>query len=427
MAIEDPEERADFDAWLCKLRHLLTKISEIECPVIERFIRQQNSRLKEMWEAGHDPWEVYADLGKPLGERRHDFIKKSKSGSACDHCGTPAKRRYAVRIKGRPGISMVGSSCAKRFPRARTSDLIRSLGKRTKSTKQAKRTDGRAHGRYLAEILGAGYTAMPPRMSPSEFISEFGQWTVNPNDPNKRIKVDPLAKIRGKIYELYKWKGLGVIVSHSALDPTIDPSVRIAIYDPYSGTTKDSLLGYVRGPLGEVVSQTLAKDRRVQEWLDTFPKWDPIAEHVKPLLAMKKGSFDFGPGDEDEDQRPKPQTPEPLPLMDFRILLKRTYPNYFTNIYLGSYGLSIQAGHGIMSEPNVTYKDPYDYESFEVAVWKVPLGSVAFLIHPSKIPGFPPDLLDLWSLGESVAGYVSIDNVQRIYDYLAFLAAAKKP
>ena len=48
----------------------------------------------------------------------------------CDHCGTPAKRRYAVRItkRGHTKVAMVGSSCAKHFPRANQSDLIRSLG-----------------------------------------------------------------------------------------------------------------------------------------------------------------------------------------------------------------------------------------------------------------------------------------------------------
>ena len=45
----------------------------------------------------------------------------------CDHCGTPAKRRYAVRNtkRGHTKVAMVGSSCAKRFPRANQSDLIR--------------------------------------------------------------------------------------------------------------------------------------------------------------------------------------------------------------------------------------------------------------------------------------------------------------
>ena len=52
------------------------------------------------------------------------------STKTCDHCGTPAKRRYAVRItkRGHTKVAMVGSSCAKRFPRANQSDLIRSLG-----------------------------------------------------------------------------------------------------------------------------------------------------------------------------------------------------------------------------------------------------------------------------------------------------------
>jgi len=45
----------------------------------------------------------------------------------CDHCGTPAKRRYAVRLDRAGTIGMVGSSCAKHFPRARIRDLTRSL------------------------------------------------------------------------------------------------------------------------------------------------------------------------------------------------------------------------------------------------------------------------------------------------------------
>lgn len=46
----------------------------------------------------------------------------------CDHCGTTCVRRYAVKRDG--AVVMVGSSCAKRFPRAKASDLIRSLNLR---------------------------------------------------------------------------------------------------------------------------------------------------------------------------------------------------------------------------------------------------------------------------------------------------------
>ena len=57
----------------------------------------------------------------------------------CDHCGTPAKRRYAVRITkgGHIKVAMVGSSCAKRFPRANQSDLIRSLYKSESTESEA--------------------------------------------------------------------------------------------------------------------------------------------------------------------------------------------------------------------------------------------------------------------------------------------------
>jgi hypothetical protein len=61
---------------------------------------------------------------KKLSKVHHDRNRASK---ACDLCGTPATRRYAVRMgRGRAArVAMVGASCAKRFPRARTSDLIR--------------------------------------------------------------------------------------------------------------------------------------------------------------------------------------------------------------------------------------------------------------------------------------------------------------
>jgi hypothetical protein len=55
----------------------------------------------------------------------------------CDHCGTPAKRRYAVRLDRAGTIGMVGSSCAKHFPRANQSDRIRSLQLRASSQRDA--------------------------------------------------------------------------------------------------------------------------------------------------------------------------------------------------------------------------------------------------------------------------------------------------
>jgi hypothetical protein len=45
--------------------------------------------------------------------------------ATCDHCGADCTRRVPVRIDG--AVAMVGSSCAKSFPRARAADLIHSL------------------------------------------------------------------------------------------------------------------------------------------------------------------------------------------------------------------------------------------------------------------------------------------------------------
>jgi len=56
-------------------------------------------------------------------------MSKTAARKTCDLCGTPARHRYAVRVTSgkRSRVAMVGSSCARKFPRARTSDLIRSL------------------------------------------------------------------------------------------------------------------------------------------------------------------------------------------------------------------------------------------------------------------------------------------------------------
>jgi hypothetical protein len=51
----------------------------------------------------------------------------------CDHCGTTCTRRYAVKRNG--AVAMVGAHCAKRFPQARPSDLIRSLASDANSTR----------------------------------------------------------------------------------------------------------------------------------------------------------------------------------------------------------------------------------------------------------------------------------------------------
>ena len=43
----------------------------------------------------------------------------------CDHCGTPCTKRHPVVID--RAVAMVGSDCARKFPRARPRDLIRDL------------------------------------------------------------------------------------------------------------------------------------------------------------------------------------------------------------------------------------------------------------------------------------------------------------
>lgn len=366
---------------------------------------------------------------KPQPRQDHSIARQSPRQSprgCCDHCGTPAKRRYAVRIKGCPGISMVGSSCAKRFPRANTSDLIRSI-QRDQRSQRGQRSQSKRGGRYLAEVLGLGYAVMPTRLSLQEFENEFRQPTIDPNDPNKRVLLNVTKRIKGKVFELYKWKGLGVIVASSALDTSFDPAARVILYDPYTGSMVDSLIGYQKTPLGNVVSQTLRKDKRVQEWLDAFPKWDPIAEHVTKIPAtqwpatatMPPPVRDSGRIFDDVGGR----------VTDFRTLLKRSIDNsaYYYPILLGSYALSIQGCDGCYSVPNKTLVSPYQYESFEVRLIRLLSKSGGKFIKPTDIPGFPTDLVDMWEPGEEVAGYVKPPDIQRIYDHVSALEQAAQP
>jgi hypothetical protein len=125
-------------------------------------------------------------------------------------------------------------------------------------------------------IMPSGHTAMPPRLTKSAFEKHFPGAQQAASD--------------GQMVERYRWKGRGVLV-----DKWGPPDeVRIVFWDPYKTDHVEAtaVLAYdKRSPLGDIVTIRLyvGSKKLVQEWLDTFPKWDPIAEHAVPPVLLPRG------------------------------------------------------------------------------------------------------------------------------------------
>ena len=111
---------------------------------------------------------------------------------SCDCCGKSCATRVAVVMDS--AVAMVGSSCARKFPRARPFDLIRSMQSRSK--------------RYMA-----GSTA-PQRLTPDDFRKHF---------PEFRLLSKPIADFK----ELWKWRGYGYAFTPKS----------VWTHDPYTGKT----------------------------------------------------------------------------------------------------------------------------------------------------------------------------------------------
>ena len=77
--------------------------------------------------------------------------------------------------------------------------------------------------------------------------------------------------------------------------------------------------------------------------------------------------------------------------------------------------LSIQAGKRNYSEPRLDGLSPYDYESFEVAIWNKD-GDWLNPFMESDMKNKPWS--SHWSEYDNVAGWVPADVVQEIYDDL---------
>lgn len=94
----------------------------------------------------------------------------------CDHCGKDCIRRHAVVIDG--AVVMVGSACARRFPRAKPSDLIQSLDRSVKSGKPRvllakKWTDQDPTGWWVSEKLDGVRALWDGRRLISRLGNEF--------------------------------------------------------------------------------------------------------------------------------------------------------------------------------------------------------------------------------------------------------------
>lgn len=142
-----------------------------------------------------------------------------------------------------------------------------------------------AQGHRDGAVLASGFAQMPPRMSVEDFKKKFPGALLSERGAPRRGAFDRVAK------ELYDWNGYGIQV---VIAPTLGinvlsrpDGVTIEVWDRYARKTIEfAELKYEKTPLGEIVSidtQTIGTSsvtKIIKSWLDTFPKWDPIKEHI---------------------------------------------------------------------------------------------------------------------------------------------------
>jgi len=164
----------------------------------------------------------------------------------CDHCGTPAKRRYAVRItkRGHTKVAMVGSSCAKRFPRANQSDLIRSL------------SHDQAMGNEPVEITS---------------FHANSKWFSKPDDPEFMIRID-----NGKWVRLSRENASAV---RASWDPSRSKVIRRFVYDNHGMYIESS---------GLTIGGLLASGSRPFEGIDATVVWEEVNK-LGDVMAEKVG------------------------------------------------------------------------------------------------------------------------------------------
>jgi len=176
----------------------------------------------------------------------------------CDHCGINCARRVPVMVRGR--VAMVGTGCAKKFKRAKRSDLASS------------------------------YVNQPTRLTEQEFLKKFAS--------KKGGAQATFGGVKNAV-EFHAFKGYGLVVftqsSGTGMYP-YDKHILITLFDPYSDDiVQATTLLYRHNPLfGCLVEQRSSKcdpgfSQVIQDFLDANPKWDPIELYVP-------GSVKYGPG-----------------------------------------------------------------------------------------------------------------------------------
>lgn len=103
----------------------------------------------------------------------------------CERCGTECSKRYSVKIG--DSISMVGCECAKKFPRSKNSDLIKSYMEKSKSKKYFAESTNLSDKQVivLQGISGSGKTTYANELSEKWLEERDYEWksiTVSADD-----------------------------------------------------------------------------------------------------------------------------------------------------------------------------------------------------------------------------------------------------
>jgi len=189
----------------------------------------------------------------------------------CEHCGRGCKKRVPRMVRGK--IAMVGSRCSKHFKSPKRSDL------------------------YNAVVLGPLTIShdLPKQVTEQEFHDHFNSKIYS----TKKL----FSSTSGRTTEWYVFQGFGLAISaplpgglfqHSLIWPYSN-LIKVKIYDPYTGKlTIVPLLYRNNYALGDTVEQESLKwkpgySQVVQDFLDMYPKWDPIATYVQGSVRKSPG------------------------------------------------------------------------------------------------------------------------------------------
>lgn len=186
----------------------------------------------------------------------------------CQHCGKDCLKRVAVKSRGK--VLMVGSSCSKKFKRARTRDLLKDAA--------------------LSDVIAkrqASHGGDPSRYAllEKDFDKRF---------PSSKLLFSPWVPL-----EFYNWNGIAVVLYKNDQD-----ELALTTKDVYKGNFKGFQQGFI---IYEDVSKAKTPGAKVSvapgyeynvigikdppldiedpnsgkilEWVDEFTSWDPIKKY----------------------------------------------------------------------------------------------------------------------------------------------------